>query len=161
MNAQLKEMEDLARSYCQLVERASERDETWLQEVAGLLPRLHAVVTALGGVPPDGAHHLVADLDARFELYDFLRNLLGDWDAYWMEFDSAYDKQCMSGSLADDLTDIYCELKHGLSLMDAEPARPDAALEGWRRSYKAHWGQHLVDAERQLYALRARGELAF
>ena len=78
-----------------------------------------------------------------------------------MEFDAAHDKQCMSGSLADDLTDIYCELKHGLRLLDANPPQTDLALDGWRRSYKAHWGQHLVDAERHLYALRARGELAF
>lgn len=161
MSSQLREMEHLARSYCELVEAASERDETWIQDVAGLLPRLHMAITALGGAPDDLEHTLVADLDARFELYGYLRKLLGDRDAYWMEFDAAHDKQCMSGSLADDLTDIYCELKHGLRLLDANPPQPDLALDGWRRSYKAHWGQHLVDAERHLYALRARGELAF
>jgi hypothetical protein len=161
MSSQLREMEDLARSYCELVEAASERDETWIQQVAGLLPQLHMAITALGGVPDDVEHNLVADLDARFELYGYLRKLLGDRDAYWMEFDAAHDKQCMSGSLADDLTDIYCELKHGLRLLDANPPQTDLALDGWRRSYKAHWGQHLVDAERHLYALRARGELAF
>lgn len=159
MSSHLQEMEDLARSYCRLVEAASERDDSWIEQVAALLPRLHMAVTALGGVPDDSEHSLVADLDARFELYRYLRNLLGERDAYWMEFDGTHDTQCMSGSLADDLTDIYCELKHGLRLLDAR--QPEQALDDWRRSYKAHWGQHLVDAERHLYSLRARGQLAF
>ena len=53
MSSQLRKMEDLARSYCELVEAASERDETWIQQVAGLLPQLHMAITALGGVPDD------------------------------------------------------------------------------------------------------------
>ena len=86
--------------------------------------------------------------------------MLGERDAYWMEFDADYDKQCMSGSLADDLTDLYCELKHGLRVLEADPESNDRAMEVWRRGYKAHWGQHLLDAERHLYGLVARGELA-
>ena len=157
MSSQLREMEDLARSYCELVEAASERDETWIQQVAGLLPQLHMAITALGGVPDDVEHNLVADLDARFELYGYLRKLLGDRDAYWMEFDAAHDKQCMSGSLADDLTDIYCELKLGLKIFDGD--EPERAIEGWHKGYHLHWGQHLVDAERHLYELRARNQI--
>jgi len=160
MNPQLKEMADLAVSYCGLVEGASDADLAWLQKVAALLPRLHAAVAALGNTETEAEHTLVADLDARFELYTHIRDLLGERDAYWMEFDSAYDRQCMSGSLADDLTDIYCELKHGLRVLEADPLSNDGALEVWRRGYKAHWGQHLLDAERHLYALVARGELA-
>jgi hypothetical protein len=130
----------------------------WLHQVADILPRLHAAVVALGGCDKDTEHALVVDLDARFELYTHLRDLLGELDAYWMEFDAAYDDQCMSGSLADDLTDIYCELKHGLRVLEADPGG-NGALDVWRRGYKAHWGQHLLDAERHLYALGARGEL--
>ena len=159
MSSQLREMEHLARSYCELVEAASESDETWIQDVAGLLPRLHMAITALGGAPDDLQHTLVADLDARFELYGYLRKLLGERDAYWMEFDAAHDKQCMSGSLADDLTDIYCELKHGLKLLEGRPSEPARVLSGWRNGYKVHWGQHLVDAERHLYELDTRGQL--
>ena len=160
MSPQLKEMTDLAESYCGLVEAARDSDLRWLQKVAALLPRLHAAVSGLGGTDRDAEHSLVVDLDARFELYTHLRDLLGERDAYWMEFDAAYDKQCMSGSLADDLTDIYCELKPGLRVLEADASGNNGALEVWRRGYKAHWGQHLLDAERHLYALVARGELA-
>jgi hypothetical protein len=150
------ELVQVARTYCELIEASGPEDNRWLSRVATLLPKLHAAVAALGGDAEDGNHTLVADLDARFELYTHLRDLLGQRDAYWMEFDVAGDGQAMSGSLADDLTDIYCELKHGLSILDG---KPEEALDGWRRGFRVHWGQHLVDAERHLYELRARGEL--
>jgi hypothetical protein len=34
--------------------------------------------------------------------------------------------------------------------------KPDKVLRYWRRSFELHWGQHLVDAERHLYALKAQ-----
>ena len=86
-------------------------------------------------------------------MYTKLRERLGRNDGYWMEFDVAQDEQAMSGSLADDLTDIYCELKSGLNILDEEPS---LALNNWRSTYRMHWGQHLVDASRHLYELDAR-----
>lgn len=157
MSPQVHELEGLARNYCELVDAVVELDDNWLQQVANLLTRLHAAVAGLNLPKPETGHFASADLDARFELYSQLRQLLGERDSYWMEFDVADDGQSMSGSLADDLTDIYCELKQGLRLMEGEPER---AVEGWHKGYHLHWGQHLVDAERHLYELRARNQLA-
>lgn len=157
MSPQVHELENLARNYCELVDCLEEGNSAWLQQIASLLPRLHAAIAALNLPEPVNGHYLSPDLDARFELYSQLRELLGERDSYWMEFDVADDGQSMSGSLADDLTDIYCELKHGLQMMDGEP---DQAVEGWHMGYHLHWGQHLVDAERHLYGLRARNQLS-
>lgn len=156
MSPQAHELKNLATHYCELVECLNQGDTDGLHEVADLLPRLHAAVAALDLPDPHQGHHLVADLDARFELFSQLRNMLGERDSYWMEFDVADDEQSMSGSLADDLTDIYCELKNGLKLVDGEPER---AMEDWHKGYHLHWGQHLVDAERHLYELRVRNQL--
>lgn len=41
----------------------------------------------------------------------------------------------MTGSLADDLTDIYCELKHGLRMVDEDPRR---SLNTWREGFTRH-----------------------
>ena len=156
------EMTQAAADYCELIEKVEILDSGWLEELAAILPRLHAAVSALGKADEEPGHALKPDLDARFELFAQLRKMLGMRDAYWMEFDAAggtqeaSDSHGMSGSLADDLTDIYCELKHGLKLMDIEPGR---ALDGWRSGYYLHWGQHLVDAERHLYALKSRNQL--
>jgi hypothetical protein len=64
----------------------------------------------------------------------------------------------MSGSLADDLTDIYYELKDGLNRLDRSED-PGRTLGSWRSGFCKHWGQHVVDAERHLYALVARDRL--
>ena len=149
------EMEKVARDYCTLIETADPTDEDWLERMAAILPRLHAAVSALGDASVMD-HSMSPDLDARFELCAELREMLGNRDGYWMQFDVAQDGHTMSGSLADDLTDIYCELKHGLKLMALEPRR---ALDDWRSGYHLHWGQHLLDAERHLYELKSRNQL--
>jgi hypothetical protein len=158
MSPQEQKLEVLARNYCELVESLNSGNTQWLQEIAGLLPRLHEAVSALNLPTPQNVPHMAADLDARFELYTFLRTQLGERDSYWMEFDVAGDGQSMSGSLADDLTDIYCELKTGLDILDGEPQQ---AVLGWHKGFHLHWGQHLLDAERHLFHLNARNQLAF
>jgi hypothetical protein len=148
----------LVRRYCELIETRPTSRGVWLARIAELLPRLHAGVSSLvtaeqtPGNRPDSI-----DLDARFELFSQLRDLLEDRDAYWLEFDSVADgMSAMTGSLADDLTDIYCELKQGLTLFELDP---DSAMASWALGYRQHWGQHLVDAERHLVALRSQSRL--
>ena len=149
-------MIDLARRYCQLIDASSDEDPSWLSEVADLLPRLHAAVVSLESLDLGQGVYLTPDLDARFELFSHLRELLGERDAYWLEFDQVGDAEPMTGSLADDLTDIYCELKHGLRLLEGDLRR---ALRGWRDGFEGHWGRHLVDAQRHLSALAAQDRL--
>lgn len=155
MSPETLEMASLARRYCEVIEASGEDSGDWLQDVANLLPRLHATVRVLRfqGEGMDGVW--VPDFDARFELFTHLRDLLGDRDGYWMEYDRVEGGHpLMTGSLADDLTDIYCELKQGLRRFEGEPHH---ALALWCRGFRCHWGQHLVDAQRHLYALEARG----
>ncbi len=150
------EITDVARDFCELVDRADEEDSSWLHQMAALLPRLHIAAEALGRSEHVVSHLITPDLDDCFGLFLRLRELLGPRDAYWMVFDVADDGHGMSGSLADDLADIYSELKYGLHIMDAEPVQ---VLDLWRSGYRMHWGQHLVDAVRHLYELGARGQL--
>jgi hypothetical protein len=158
--AQDRHVEDvlaIASRYCDLIDASGEARPQWLREVAGILPRLHAVMASLFGSAPHAEHDHPVDLDARFELYSHLRELLADRDGYFLEFDCAQEgADAMTGSLADDLTDIYCELKHGLR---AFPSSPDRVLETWCVGFECHWGQHLVDAQRHLANLAAANRL--
>ncbi len=147
---------DLASAYCRLIEASGAASTSWLVEVADLLPRLHAAVLSLGREGGEDEDPLTPDLDARFELYTHLREILGDRDGYWLEFDRVGEHRTMTGSLADDLTDIYCELKHALRVHERHPQPADC---GWYRGFAAHWGQHLVDAVRHLSALETQGRL--
>ena len=151
-----REIAELAAAYCGLIEASGAASTPWLVQVADLLPRLHAAVLSLGLTDDEDVEPLTPDLDARFELYTHLRELLGDRDGYWLEFDRVGEHRMMTGSLADDLTDIYCELKHGLRVHERHP---HLVGRGWYHGFAAHWGQHLVDAVRHLSSLEAQGRL--
>jgi hypothetical protein len=156
MSLNVPEMVSLAQCYCALIEASGTENTSWLKEVAMLLPRLRAAMDSLDGRIYAGNMTLMPDLDTRFELYTHLVGLLGDRDSYWLEFDSREDLHAMTGSLADDLTDIYCELKHGLRTLAEDP---EHSLQSWREGFARHWGQHLTDAERHLSALALQGRL--
>lgn len=151
----LDELVEAARHFCELIESIDDADHAWLRQVSMVLPRLHAAVTALGVAPDAVGHSGENDLDDRFELFSDLRRLIGIRDTYWMEFDQA-EEDSASGSLADDLTDIYYELKHNLHRLEGEPS---GVLDNLRSGFRFHWGQHLVDAERHLYVLCSRNQL--
>jgi len=154
----LTDMVGVAGDYCDLIENAGSDPRDWLERLYRVMPRLHSAVTELCALGEDNeAPPSSVDLDDRFELYSRLRRLLGDRDYYWLEFDAAPEEIHMSGSLADDLTDIYFDLRHGLVLFDE--VWPQRAAQVWQSSYRVHWGQHLVDAERHLYALKVRNQL--
>jgi hypothetical protein len=156
MPAVVADIAELANRYCRLIEASGMGATPWLGEVADLLPRLHAAVLSLEGAEGVDEEPLTPDLDARFELYSHLKGLLGERDGYWLEFDRMGEHRAMTGSLADDLTDIYCELKHGLRVEDLHP---QLARRCWYLGFANHWGQHLIDAERHMAALEAQGRL--
>jgi len=157
MQTETNELLEIARRYCAVIESLDSGDRKSLAQLNEILPRLHAAMTRIS-IPEEGPYDANVDLDQRFELFSRLHRLLGDLDGYWMEFDVTPDRQEMSGSLADDLTDIYCELKNGLQRLDGSDDT-GRTVGGWRTGFCKHWGQHVVDAERHLYTLSARDRL--
>jgi len=148
MNAEVtKQMAQLASSFCALVERFDDCQlEAWLEEMADLLPRLHIAVNDLGPSEAINVYEQSIDYDARFDLFTRLYNVLGERNGYNYEYDGV-DGQRLSGTLADDITDIYFDLKQGLHILEENPLQ---AARDWQHSYEFHWRHHLIDAERQL-----------
>ncbi|EGV27756.1 hypothetical protein ThidrDRAFT_4427 [Thiorhodococcus drewsii AZ1] len=152
-----REVAVLARRYCDLIDACSGDRDAWLLEVAELLPRLHAAIASISTLGRSFERPEFVDLDVRFDLFVRLRSLLADRDSYWLEFDGFGEgAEAMTGSLADDLTDIYYELQQGLSLFDQDP---EHAIAAWSIGYDRHWGRHLIDAERHLASLSAQFQL--
>lgn len=152
-----REVASLARRYCDLIDACSGDRDAWLKDVAELLPRLHAAFASIRAWDLYFERPEAVDLDARFDLFARLRSLLADRDSYWLEFDCVSEgADAMTGSLADDLTDIYCELKQGLGLFERDP---EHAIAAWSIGYDRHWGRHLIDAERHLASLTAQSRL--
>ncbi len=153
------ELASAAAEYCTLVERLDRADSDWLEQLSCLLPRIHAAVIGLGELHPNPCRPISStEYELRFELFSRLRRLLGERDHYNLEFDPG-DSIDASGSLADDITDIYFELRRGLDVLDQQPDHLRDAASVWRTGFRWHWGQHLVDAERHLYELEVSNRL--
>ncbi len=151
----MQTLAETARRYCSLVDQArARRDGSCVADIKALLPQLSDAVMALGGEEPDRpvVYH-GGDLDERFEIFTDMRECLGDEDGYELDFTEEGEQRVLEGSLADDFTDIYFELKSGLDFLDEFPDDLDTAVQKWLDTFRLHWGQHLFDA---MYALNRR-----
>jgi hypothetical protein len=149
----------IANQFCAVVDSAPAIDRTeLLTKIYRILPALIGEAIALPSVSRD-------DDDEREEssrrgsdvrqlsqqewdrLYNFLKEKLGDWNLYHRVFDPTEDSESIFGSLADDIADIYRDLKGGLALREARQGSPDAvAIWTWHLLFYSHWGKHAMDA---------------
>jgi len=143
-----------AGNYCKLIENIDPMDcRTCLATMAALLPKLNEAATGLPAVAGQTVHTGGPEFNARFELFSRIRSALGKLDSYRLEFDRADEEQDLSGSLADDFTDIYFDLRYGMDLLESQPDQPEIASASWRTSYDVHWREHLKGATVQLDTL--------
>ncbi len=149
--------EDLARRYCKLLEDQTPIGASlFARECLILLLRLY-----------DGAMRL-PDTVARQEdapqishetwksMFDSISAGMPGRDCYWTVFEPLEPNppSPVVGSLADDLADIWRNLKSGLLLIDHRgPNCRSSAVWEWRFSFESHWGRHAVEAITVLHAL--------
>jgi len=161
----------LAQDYCSLIERAPMLEKNgFLLQVYSLLPQLIDQAIRLPLVTFDNNEKIDPAEESRarvleekaqmsheewWQLYSALKVKLGDWDHYWMVFDPTKDSEAIHGSLADDIADIYSDLKEGLILAATNAYRLRDIIFEWRLGFDTHWGQHAVDALGVLHARSA------
>src|SRR5258705_10588900 len=104
----------IAQQYCSLVDSRSALDKSeFLVRVYRILPELIAEASRLPLVSFRDEENeeqgttigkIRAETEMKQpkwgELYDALREKLGDWDLYWMVFDPRTDNEAIHGSLA-------------------------------------------------------------
>jgi hypothetical protein len=149
----------IAYQFCSVVDSASGLDRTEL--LGKLYPVLPALISAAITLPDvsrddddelEGSSSRVSDVrhlteQEWGELYKVLKERLGDWDLYRQVFDPTQDNNAVFGSLADDIADIYRDLKDGLAVRETLQILPDAiAIWTWRLLFYSHWGKHAMDA---------------
>lgn len=158
-SAYFVEMMQSAQAFCALIETINRYEKSeWFTQLARILPRIHWAIVNLDDRLLKHDYATLPDLEERFELYCRLKARLGDYDEYWLELDCHANEADKSGSLADDLTDLYFELKRGLKLCQSTQGSDEEALKLWLAGYVLHWGQHLVDAQKHLYSLRIQNK---
>ena len=151
------------RQFCSVIEAAStlERAEI-LGRVYPLLPKLMDQAIALPRIEKieesadansddDLPKSSRSTHEERRRLFKLLLEKLGDWDQYWVIFDPTKDMDAILGSLADDLADIYFDLKEGLALHESGESEPDQVIWEWRFSFDIHWGEHALSALRTIH----------
>lgn len=149
---------EAAEEYCRLIGLIEQLgcDREWRRRMQHLLPRLHMAVISRQGPEEALSQYVLPDDEARFELYIRLHAVLHADPLLWSVLDEFPSLNRVCDQLADDLTDIYFDLKQGLDLLAAFPAEPERAMAAWLCSFYGHWSRHLLDAEHWLHWLGGR-----
>ena len=135
----------IAETYVALVDKRTHLSPAeWLARVHSLLPELYAAALALNEVEPDTDDAKLSSMShEEWKLiYDDVSAMLGRWNYYWDVYDpySESDRQAVCGSIADDLADIYRDLRDGLdAFASAGEARPNDVFWAWRFDFESHW----------------------
>ena len=150
MNLAVEKFRRLADHYCAVIEDAPRLERLELHEtLLDVLPALYTAGSALPPVEPETED----DLPDRpthedwFGVLNGLQAVLGPSDYYRSVEpypNDARDEPSL-GSVADDLADIWRDLKHGLLALDGGCPEADVIF-GWRFGFTSHWGRHAVDA---------------
>ena len=148
------EFTGLVRNFCHVSEHCFEDREKEIELIREIVAALYASAFALPMV--DG------------EIYESPKVGEGISQAIFQRFGSLpfnyYNcidtphaipaRESSVGDLADDLRDIYVDLKSGLFFYDAGDVE-QAVLE-WKSSFHFHWGQHAVNVLYVLHCYRSR-----
>ena len=135
-----------ARAYCRFVESASELQlAERLHAARERLLKLYLAAVPLPYAEPDDTKASPSpDVPTAWPGFE-------GHDVYWEVFDP-YDHEHtdpVAGSLADDVLDVYRDIRPGLTLWDA--SQKQNAIWEWRFNFDTHWGDHAVDALRALH----------
>lgn len=139
-----------AQRFVSLVERGEALPtHSFLIEVATALAELCAVALTLPDI--ESKSHTKPEVEiARPSVVEAVRNRLGKADEHWEVFDPTRKGEPLKRSLAEDIANIYRDLKHGL-LLTAHGASTSEVLSHWRQAFSTHWGMHATGAMRAIH----------
>lgn len=139
-----------AQRFVSLVERgAALPTRSFLIEVATALAELCAMALTLPDVEPETRTKPDVEIAAP-SVVETLKSRLGHADRHWEVFDPTQKDEPVQGSLAEDIANIYGDLKQGL-LLTAHGASISEVLWHWRQAFITHWGMHATGAMRAIY----------
>jgi hypothetical protein len=141
----------IAEKFCRLVEEFARYEPLdWLALIARELVPLETAVKGLTGRADIGEYSMLVDIEQRHRMYVELKTFLGAMDDYWTEADLEAGDGVMTGSLSDNITEIYFALKRGLALWSKGPGDAGAAVDEWLSGFEVNWGYHLAKLQSQL-----------
>ena len=162
MHSSVVRFEASARVFCGLLETSSVNRDIWLGEILVAVAELYTAahylpipnVSSANNYPSE--HFAVAPFEYR-EVLQRLISILNKDRFYADYFDITellVDPQTpIVGDLADDLADIYRDIKPGLRAWDVNKMDYIAEIiYDWKEPlFRIHWGNHAVNALRALH----------
>ena len=146
---QVEEFASIVRRYCQWAESPARNTLEEMQTARSLLAALHQVIF----LPDLEAEEDVELEDIPSEQWHTVCKRFSNLpvNRYWMVFDPLEAKadDTVYGTLFDDLSDIYRDIKYGLRLF--EEGHVEQAVWDWRFNFKNHWGWHLLEAQKVVH----------
>ncbi|QJD31121.1 DUF5063 domain-containing protein [Methylococcus geothermalis] len=145
------EFAKVAEKFCRLVDGFSHYEPLdWLALISRALIPLEMAVRELTGTAGIGEYSMLADIEQRHHMFVELKTFLGPMDDYWTDADLEVGDGVMTGSLADNITEIYFALKRGLAFWHKGPGEAGAAVSEWLSGFDVNWGYHLANLRSQL-----------
>ena len=155
--AEVLAFQTAAARFCAWAEATPENPEEDLCLAMRYVAELYALALAMPGadLDPSVAHQLVDKNDHEAIYARFGRLPL---QYYGEVFDTTRvpPEESTIGDLADDLLDIYTDIKAGL-LHFADGHAPEAVFQ-WKFTWGIHWGRHATSALRAMHCWRTRVE---
>ncbi|HKV28856.1 MAG TPA: DUF5063 domain-containing protein [Candidatus Acidoferrales bacterium] len=147
-----EELLRLSQEYCDLVGSQHLQIEDLLAKVAACLSQLYSFAVGLHYVEPatDQLPDLRIPKEESMAVWNALRRKLGAIESYWTIFDPRELGEPVQGSLANDLVEIYEDLRENIAFAKSN-AQPADIQWSWRESFSEHWGNHAADALKAIY----------
>jgi Domain of unknown function (DUF5063) len=143
----------LAEEYCSLVDNAKGLEtSSFLPKIASSLSRLYSVAIELPYVELETSVITESSMsnEARTLAWKTLRQKLVSIESYYAVFDPTVLGKPLQGSIANDLAEIYHDLRNNIALAQSG-AHPSDIAWSWRASFAEHWGNHATDALKAIY----------
>jgi hypothetical protein len=147
-NSTIDQFAQVARQYFAWAEGDLGETQEEVRRAGRLLAELHLAALRLPDLGPGGDKDAVRiSQDEWLLMYQKFGKL--PLASYWDVFNPLEEEGPILNSLADDLADIYRDVKSGLSLFESQHLI-EAAWD-WRLNFQIHWGGHLVGAQRAIH----------
>jgi hypothetical protein len=152
---QLQAFATVAKDYVSIIDaREGKTAEHLLAQIEPQLLRLYSRILDVPlTFPPNDRTEDLFPSSAGSALHRSLSKQLGAFDVYRAIFDpyETASEAPVTGSLADDLADIYGDLRRGLERWEARDL--EEATYEWRFGFEFHWGRHAASALNAIFAL--------
>ncbi len=153
MSTQPEKFSLLAKQYCSWAEESSLAQEDDVKKAIFLLVALYSNALVLS---KDGCGDEIEAKEVTNEEWKVIYTRFGSlpFNYYSAPFSPAkLDEEQEIGDVADDLADIYRDIKNGLWLF--ENGNIIEAVWEWKQNFNTHWGRHAVSALNALHCYMA------